>query len=205
MMDKKNSRVLSILLVVIMMATFTTNVFAQDTTSTPNFNVVSQKYINPDRNNGVYLIEVIQIEGKTYTFTHTESENQRIVEMKGAENKIFSAKLDEEGNAEDVVYRNANSNQWHPISEKRDYFYGGTQIGQAALASALATLVGGPVGAFIASASVIIGAIGGYRLSLVVYTGGRWRIQGTSLKYEMYSRIHYGDGRITTARWSRTR
>lgn len=174
-----------------------------------NYQVVSQKYTDSTENNSIYLVEKIIIDGELYTFTHKKIGNKRVIEMTGAENRIFTSEINADGIGNKITLSNDDgkisirsySNKWYTLPESRDYYYGSTEIGQAALATALASLVGGPVAAFLSSASVIIGAVGGYKLSLVVYTGGKYRPEGTHIRYKMTSRIYYGDGRVTTARW----
>ncbi|WP_125152346.1 hypothetical protein [Clostridium rectalis] len=49
-------------------------------------NVESIKYMNPDENNGVYLIEKLAIYEKNYTFTHSIKDGENVIEISGAEN-----------------------------------------------------------------------------------------------------------------------
>lgn len=193
---------LSLLLSIMIMFTFLSpSVYAYKN----DYKIISQEYKDPDKNKGVYLIEDLEIDGELYRFTHSLINDIRTIEMSGAETGIFSAPINGNGELKDISYK-TRSSDWYEMSEKEDTFHAYIDIGRAALAAGIAALVGGPVAAFLSAASVIIAFLAGKADNLTVFTGGRWKIEGTHIRFEMYSKYYSSDGTyIKTTYWNGTR
>lgn len=164
-------------------------------------NVDPIKYMNPDKNNGVYLIENLTIDGKNYRFTHSIKDGKNVVKISGAENHTIVA-----DNTSNKLY--IDNELTSSISAYDDWTYFGPDIvtvswhagaSTAVVAAALAGAVGGPVGAFLGAAS----ALAGVSVGATIHYSGRYRFEGTHIRGEYTGVIYAPTGAyIATTNWS---
>ncbi|MDO5690571.1 MAG: hypothetical protein Q4G61_10000 [Tissierellia bacterium] len=173
-----------------------------------DFEILSVEYISSDRDNGLFMIEKILIEGNEYLFKHYETFSSRKIVMSGYESGVFEADksstvltiTDEEGNSIEV--RTSDWTYTSPVENSKTFAI--ANLTKAALATGLATMVGGPVGAFIAMAGVIFGFVAGVQFTCRTVTRGKWKPEGTHIRYSYTTNVYVLD-RVYSTTWGGTR
>lgn len=163
----------------------------------------SLTYLDPDKNNGVYLVENLTIEGKDYTFTHSRKDGKNIIDISGAEEHTIVAsdnsdKIYVDNEVAGTINRMASSDGWtyfgpetHVISWKE-----GASV--ALIAGLMAVVVSGPVVVFYAAASILAGVSIGCS---IIYSG-RYKVEGIYVEGEYTASVYHGSEWIDTVNWS---
>ena len=160
-------------------------------------------YQNSQKNNGIYLTEEYIIDGKFYRYEHKEENGFNIIKISGTENITIKAPIKNNRDIFSFSYKMANSDDWNYFSEIENYELFYMSVTQAVLAGALAGVCGGPVGAFLGEASVLLGMQASGYMNLKIIIGGKWRTVGSSIEYRRYAKLYDKSGRyIDTVHWS---
>ncbi|MBL7574538.1 hypothetical protein SAMN00017477_2223 [Peptoniphilus asaccharolyticus DSM 20463] len=171
---------------------------------------VSTRYIDPKLNDNVYLVEEYFIDGNFYKFMHKVEDGFNIVEVSGTENMIIKAPINSNENqfssSAKVLYKTAYSDEWHQLGETVTNERLTIESSQAAIATALSVIFGGPIGAFLGIAGVLRGISAGRYLNVTCVSGGKWRNSGTHIEYQKYAKVYDSNGNlIGTTYWSSVR
>lgn len=165
-------------------------------------NSSSTKYMDPEKNNGVYLVENLVIDGKDYTFTHSTKDGNNVIEISGAENHIIVANKNSNiiyvDNEQVSAINRSSSGGWTYFGPDKYTVSWKQGASTAVIAAVIAGAVGGPVGVFFAAAS----ALAGVSIGCDIYYSGRYRIVGTHVEGEYTAEIYHGNEHIYTSHWS---
>ena len=164
------------------------------------------------------FIEKLNIDGKPYTFTHKETDTERVIIITGAENAVIRSQkdsykvslfsLDNPSINGEISFKGSSKANLFSFKGNRVYmkpveqtvsWVAGTSI--AMIAAAIAGAVGGPVGYFISAAAVLFGQSVGCR----VVTDGYYEFKGTHVHCEMTSKVYKDKEHIATVSWGGTR
>lgn len=134
----------------------------------------SQKKLNYQINDSITYVENLTIEGKDYKFVHREEDGYAIIEISGAEQGVYKAKLDSPGETF-AIYRLENG-EWHYFNYyKKASWKSGDRIADIVLI--LALTVNGPVSKFVSVATYIAGKY----TSVDIDYSGKYRYEGSHI------------------------
>lgn len=173
-------------------------------------------YLDPNLNEGVYLREFINIDGKEYVIDHIKENNNesrmeiygdsRLTLVKKGDNNVYgyedgtlvSTAIIQEDTYYDTISPYSDSD-WRYFGPDKIVFTWGKAAMTIIIASTIAHAVGGPVGLFTTIAAGVSGiSVGGY-----AYKSGRYRIVGRGVEGEYSSEIYTPeDGYLGTVNWS---
>ena len=186
-----------LLIVISMFVSFVTPVFAQVKTE-ESFVTKSTEYLEPEDNDGIYLIENIMIDGKDYTFIHRETETERTIEISGAENEVISFnKISEElKTKKDINLLNGGWTYFGPETFRVSWKKAASV---AVIAGAIAAKIGSPIGILLGAA----GTLAGVSVGCTAIKSGKYKIEGNHVEGHYKSEIYDPQGEyITTVHWS---
>ena len=186
-----------LLIVISMFVSFVTPVFAQVKTE-ESFVTKSTEYLEPEDNDGIYLIENIMIDGKDYTFIHRETETERTIEISGAENEVISFnKISEElKTKKDINLLNSGWTYFGPETFRVSWKKAASV---AVIAGAIAAKIGSPIGILLGAA----GTLAGVSVGCTAIKSGKYKIEGNHVEGHYKSEIYDPQGEyITTVHWS---
>lgn len=164
----------------------------------------SLTYLDPDKNNGVYLVENLVIEGNNYKFTHSIKDGNNVIDISGAENHTIVANanlnklyIDNEEIAPINIVE--SSDGWTYFSDKITVTWK-AGASAAVISAIIASAVGGPVGMFFGAGS----ALAGSSIGCDIYHSGRYKIDGNHVQGEYTANIYNGSELITRRpiKWS---
>lgn len=166
-------------------------------------------YLDPNLNQGVYLREVIDIDGKEYVIEHIrENNNESRMEIYGDsritlvknDNTIYSyedgALISTASIQKDRI--SLNSDDWIYFGPDKITFSWEKGATTIVIASIIAFACGGPVGVF----TTIVAGISGISVGGYAYKTGKYRYVGSGVEGEYKSEIYTPqDGYLGTASW----
>lgn len=163
--------------------------------------VISEEYLDPSYNQGIFLVEKILIECRLYTFTHIEKDGERIIKMDGAEELTVKTEMITSTRSSRSNSERSNSDGWTNFGPEWRHIPIAANATTATAALALSLACGGPVGVFISVASLIAGVY----TSIDAEISGRYKFEGNRVKGEYTAKL-YPDGKyLTTVSWSGSR
>lgn len=176
----------------------TGSIFADDSTS--SYSTKSILNLDPETNNGVFLIENLNIDGKDYTFTHSQENDQKIIQISGAEtHTIMSDSNQLYLDNKQISQNKASTGGWTnfgPVTQRVSWK---ASTSTAVIAAIIGNAVGGPVGGFMSVASILAGASTGCKL----VTTGKYRMEGTHVRGNYKTKVYEPGGRyLSTVSWS---
>lgn len=199
-MKKKFSFLLAMtFLIQCMSFVYANDIFAEEV-ETNSTNYFSSKILPIKLNEQgdlTHYVENLTIDGKNYTFVHREENGYRIIEMSGAEEAVFRAKIEDDINIKPMFYRASNEDWQYFRYWKRAEWQKGDSV--AAIASALSIAVGGTVGTFIDIAGQLANK---YYFSADIDYSGRYRLEGGHVRGEYTATIYSNGEYIGTTHWN---